>query len=63
MPAFNAVWMSCLGLIAIAYGLLNKKMRFRDGREIKAGWPRGLARTWFVALGIVLLVLAIRQLG
>jgi hypothetical protein len=61
MLVFNAVWMSCLGVAAIAYGLLKKKIQFRDGREIRAGWPSGLARTWFVALGVLLLVLAMRQ--
>jgi hypothetical protein len=62
MPVFNAVWMSCLGLVAIGYGLLNKQMRFRDDKEVKPGWQSGLARTGFVFIGALLLVLAIRQL-
>jgi hypothetical protein len=54
--------MSGLGLAAVGYGLLNKQMRFREGRKIKPGWQSGLARTWFVVLGVVFLILATRQL-
>jgi hypothetical protein len=60
--AFNAIWMSGLGLVAIGYGLLNKQMRFRDGSRIKPGWQSLLARSWFVVLGAGFVILAIYQL-
>jgi hypothetical protein len=36
--------------------------RFRDGRKIKPGWQSGLARTWFVVLGVVFAIWATRQI-
>jgi hypothetical protein len=62
MRAFEAALMCGLGVSAIAYGLLNKQMRFRDGRAVKPGWQSGMARTWFIVLGATVLVLAFRRL-
>jgi hypothetical protein len=61
MRVFNAILMSGLGLAAIGYGVFKRRMRFRDGRPIKPGWQSGLARTWFVVIGAVLVILAIRK--
>ena len=59
MRDLAALLFSGLGLASMGYGLLNKQMRFRDGKPIKSGWPSVLARTWFVLIGAVLITLAI----
>ncbi len=61
MRQADVILMVVLGVVAIGYGSLKRQMQLRNGSGIRRGWPSVLARGWFILIGIILLLLGVRE--
>lgn len=55
--------MTLLGAASIAYGLLRKQIRLRDGSVVRKPLPKALVRAWFVLLGVSAMIMALSYKG
>lgn len=51
--------MLAFGSALIAYGLLRKQIKLRDGTVVRNSVPKALARSWFVLLGFAVIIMAV----